>query len=101
MAWLSDADQSGLPLPRFNFGGADRARSRALPRSSSAYAGATPPGNSGMAEFLLQVADDSAGTVSGARPVYSADETEKHSAALKGRRADYAPRARVLRLTHV
>src|SRR5271157_3106862 len=98
MARLSDADQGGLPVPRFDSCGADRARPGALPRSRAAHARATPPRYSGMAEFLLQVADDRAGAVSGARSVHSAHEAEEHSAALEGRRVDYTFGAGVLRL---
>src|SRR5208337_780148 len=100
MARLSDADQGGLPVPRFDSCGADRARPGALPRSRAAHARATPPRYSGMAEFLLQVADDRAGAVSGARSVHSAHEAEEHSAALEGRRVDYTFGAGVLRLGH-
>ena len=58
MARLSDADQSRFPLPRLDPGRADRARSRALPRPRAAHARTPPPRHSGMAELLLQVADD-------------------------------------------
>src|SRR5258708_36386631 len=51
-----------------------------------------------MAELLLQVADDGAGAVSGARSVHPVDEAEEHIAAFEGRRADYAPGAGILRL---
>src|SRR5271170_1473929 len=98
MARLSDADQSGLPLPRLDSGGADRAGSGSIPRPCAAHARATPPGNSGVAELLLQVADDRAGIVSGARSVHPVDEAEKHSAALEGRRAYHASRIGILRL---
>src|ERR1019366_2994607 len=101
MARVSDADQGGLPVPRLDSCGADRARSGALPRSRAAHAGAAPPGDSGMAELLLQVADDGAGAVSGARSIHPAHEAEKHAAALEGRRVDYASGAGVLRLARV
>src|ERR1039457_3501021 len=98
MARLSDADQSGLPLSRLDSGRAHRAGSGSLPRSSAAHARASSPGDSGMAQLLLQIADDGAGTLSGARSVHPANEAEKHSAAPKGRRADYASGAGLLRL---
>jgi len=56
--------QGGLPLPRFDSRGADRARSRALPRPCTAHARAAPPGDPGMAKLLLQVTDDAARLVS-------------------------------------
>src|SRR5271157_121121 len=98
MARLSDADQGGLPVPRLDSCGADRARPGALPRPCAAHPGAAPPRNSGMAELLFQVADDGAGTVSGARSVHPAHKAEEHFAAPEGRRADYAFGAGVLRL---
>src|SRR5208337_1155622 len=98
MARLSHADQSGLPVPRFDSRRAHRARPGALPRPCAAHAGAAPPGHSGMAELLLQVADDSAGTVSRARSVHPAHEVEEHAAAFEGRRTDHASGAGVLRL---
>ncbi len=52
----------------------------------------------GVAELLLQVADDRAGALSRARFVHSADEAEEHAAALEGRRTDYASGAGILRL---
>src|SRR5579859_6533691 len=98
MARLSNADQSRFPVPRLDSGGADRARSGAFPRPRTAHARTAPPGNSGMAELLLQVADDGTGAVSGTRFVYPVDEAEEHAAALKGRGADYAFGAGILRL---
>src|ERR1019366_9355804 len=101
MARLSDADQSGLPLPRLDSCGANRARLGVVPRSSAAHAGATPPWYSGMAKLLLQVADDRAGAVSGARSVHPTHEAEEHFAAPQGRRVDYTSGAGVLRLARV
>src|SRR5690242_12956894 len=95
MAALSDADQGGLPVPRLDSGGADRLR------PCDVYGpGATRgvPRDTGMAEFLFQVADDGRGAVSGARPVYSVDEAEKYAAVDDGRGIDYPPRAGILRL---
>src|SRR5271165_2889867 len=98
MARLSDADQSGFPLPRLHSGCTDRARSRSVHGSSPAHARAAPPRNPGMAELLLQIADDGAGAVSGARSVHPVDEAEEHAAALERRRADYASGTGILRL---
>ena len=55
-------------------------------------------GNPGMAELLLQVADDCAGTLSGARSVHPVDEAEEHAAPPEGRGTDYPPRPGILRL---
>src|SRR5438477_8060534 len=98
MARLPDADQGGLPVPRFDFGCAHRARPGALPRPGEAQLGAVRVGHPGVAQLLLQVADDRARTVSGARPVHPTDEAEEHATSPDGRAADYAPRAGVLRL---
>src|SRR5258708_38246281 len=51
-----------------------------------------------MSALLLQVADDGAGAVPGARFVHPVDEAEEHAAAFERRRADYAPGAGILRL---
>ena len=56
------------------------------------------PGHSGVAQLLLQVADDRARPVSRARSLHSVDEAEEHAAPLEGRRTDHAPGAGVLRL---
>src|SRR3984957_2573912 len=101
MARISDADQGGLPVSRFDSCGTHRARSGAVPRPGPENARTSSPGNSGVAQLLLQVSDDGAGAVSGARFVYSAHEAEEHSAALEGRRANYASRAGILRLKKV
>ncbi len=66
---------------------------------ASAHAGAEASRHSGVAELLLQVADDGGGALSGARSVYPVDEAEEHAAAHHGRGSDHAPGARVLRLT--
>ena len=47
-------------------------------------------GHPGVAELLLQVSADAAGTVSGARSVHSVDEAEEHAAPPQGRGPDYA-----------
>src|ERR1035438_2824824 len=98
MARLSDADQSGLPLSRLDSGRAHRARSRALPGSSPTHTRAAPPGNPGVAEFLLQVPNDSPGPLSRARSFHPADEAKKHAAPFEGRRADHASGIGILRL---
>ncbi len=54
--------------------------------------------HSGVAELLLQVADDGPGTLSRARSVHPVDEAEEHPAPSEGRRDDHAPGAGVLRL---
>ena len=56
------------------------------------------PGHPGVAELLLQVADDGARPLSRARSVHPVDEAEEHAAALEGRGADHAPGPGVLRL---
>src|ERR1700733_4079161 len=99
MAWLSDADQGRFPVPRFDSGGADRARFSPLPRSGAADFRVTWHRHSRVAEFLFQVADGRAGVVSRTRSVHSIDEVEKHVAALEGRRVDHASGAGVLRLS--
>ena len=98
LARLSDADQSRLPLPRFDPGRAAGARPGAVPRSGEALAGVARHRHPGVAELLLQVADDGRGPVPRARPVHPVDEAEEHHAPPDGRRDDHAPRAGVLRL---
>src|SRR2546429_3965960 len=98
MARLSDADQGGLPVPRLDSRCADRPGPHPLPRPRATHAGAAPPGDSGMAELLLQVTDDSAGLVSGTRSVHPAHQAEEHAAVPEGRRVDYTSGAGVLRL---
>ena len=61
LAGLSDADQSGFPVPRLDPGGADRARSDSLPRSRQARRHAR---HSGMAQLLFQISHVRAGTLS-------------------------------------
>ena len=51
----------------------------------------------GMAEFLLQVADDGAGAVSGTRPVHPVDKAEEYPAPSDGRGDDYPPGIGLLR----
>src|ERR1700690_3273321 len=96
MAWVSDADQSGFPVPGLDSGG------------SACFGPGTFPGPGttrwderypGVAELLLQVADDGSRPLSRTRPIYSVDEAEKYFAMDDGRGFDYAPRAGVLRLT--
>src|SRR5258706_12652276 len=101
MARVPDADQGGLPVPRLDSCGADRARSGAAPRSRAAHARAAPPRASGMVKLLLQVADDTAGLVSRARSLHPAHQAEEHAAVLEGRRVNYASGAGILRLARV
>src|SRR5258706_16279968 len=101
MARVPDADQGGLPVPRLDSCGADRARSGAAPRSRAAHARAAPPRASGMVKLLLQVADDTAGLVSRARSLHPAHQAKEHAAVSEGRRVDYASGAGVLRLVRV
>src|SRR5215470_1352147 len=98
MARLSHADQSGLFVPRLDFGRTDRAGLGAVFGFGAARGNARHPG---MAELLLQVANDCAGTLSGARSVHSVHEAEEHATLDDGRGSDYAPRAGVLRLSIV
>ena len=60
-------------------------------------AGAARHRHPGVAELLLQVADDAPRAVSRARPVHPVDEAEEHPAPPDGRGDDHAPRAGVLR----
>src|SRR5258708_9473580 len=101
MARVPDADQGGLPVPRLDSCGADRARSGAARRSRAAHARAARPRASGMVKLLLQVADDTAGLVSRARSLHPAHQAEEHAAVSEGRRVDYASGAGVLRLVRV
>src|SRR5437879_3331811 len=71
LARLPHADQGGLPLSRFDPGGADCARPGALPRPGTARRAARHPG---VAELLFQVADVRAGALSRARSVHPVDE---------------------------
>src|SRR3984885_8327801 len=95
MARLPDADQSGFPLPRFNFGGSDRAGPRAVLRSRATGRHAW---HSGMAQLLFQIANVRERTVPRARSIHSADEVEEHVALDDGRRSHHALGFRVLRL---
>src|ERR1022692_4142065 len=76
----------------------NRLGSRFVSRSRAAHARAAPPGHSGVAKLLLQVPDDRARPLSGARSVHSANEAEEHAAPFEGRRTDHASRAGILRL---
>ncbi len=98
--WLGypDADQGRLPLPRLDPGRAYRARPRAVPRSGEALAGTARHRHPGVAQLLLQIADDGRGPLSRARPVHPVDEAEEHPPPPEGRRDDHAPGAGVLRL---
>src|SRR5215475_1859077 len=98
MAWLSDADQSGLSLPRLDSSGADRARPGAVPRSGPTCRNAWNPR---VAKFLLQVTHDGTEALSGARPVHPVDEAEEYVAVDDGRGSDHAPRAGILRLAWI
>jgi len=95
LARLPDADQGGLPLPRFDPGSADCARPRAVHRPGTASWAARNPG---VAELLFQVAHVRAAALSRARSVHPVDETEEHVAVDDGRRFDYPPRLGILRL---
>src|SRR5271165_3312411 len=98
MARLSDADQDRFPVPRFDPGGADRARSGAVPRSGKALLRVARHWHPGVAELLLQIADGGRRALSGARLVYPVDEAEEHASPPHGRRDDHTPRTGVLRL---
>src|SRR5579862_2247601 len=98
MAGISDADQGGLSVPRFDPCRADRAGLVPVPRSGEEDAFAAQYRHPGMAELLSEVAADRSGIVPGARSVHSVDEAEEHAAAYHGREPDHAPGAGVLRL---
>ena len=70
----------------------------AVPRFGKTQLGVARARHPGVAELLLQVADDGAGALSGARSVHSVDEAEEHAAPLEGRGIDHAPGAGILRL---
>src|SRR5437660_10204636 len=99
MARLSDADQGRFSLPRFDSRSTDRPRSGPVDGPGATYFGTERLGHPGVAQLLLQVADDGSGPVSGARPVHPVNEAEEHAAALKGRGTDHSPGAGVLRLS--
>ncbi len=63
-----------------------------------AHAGAQVDRHSGVAELLPEVSADARGALSRARPLHPVDEAEEHAAPHHGRRPDYPPRPRVLRL---
>src|SRR5207244_3619459 len=96
LARLPHADQGGLPLPRFDPGGADCARPGALPRPGTARRATRHPG---VAELLFQVADVRAGALSRARSVHPVDEAEEYVALAARRGLDHPPRRGILRLT--
>src|SRR5262245_11803719 len=95
MAELSDADQGGFSLPRFNSGRAHRAGPRdfSRPRATRGL-----PRHPGVAELLLQVAYDQPGALPRARFVHPIHEAEKHAALDDGPRSDHPPRSGILRL---
>src|SRR5215831_10476290 len=95
MAELSDADQSGLSLPRFDSRRSDRAGPGDFPGPGAAR---RLPRHSGMAQFLLQVTDDQRRALPRARPVHSIHEAEKYAALDDGRRPDHPPGPGILRL---
>src|SRR5215813_9646254 len=95
MAQLSDADQGGLSLPRFDPRRADRSRPGDLPGPGPAR---RLPRHSGMAQLLFQVANDQCRALSRARPFHPVHETEEHLALDDGRRPDHPPRPGILRL---
>src|SRR5215471_5125770 len=95
MAELSDADQSGLSLPRFDSRRSDRAGPGDFPGSGAAR---RLPRHSGMAQLLLQVTDDQRRALPRARPVHSIHEAEKYAALDDGRRPDHALGPGILRL---
>ena len=99
LAWLPDAVEGELPVPRLDSGGAHRVGPGAVPRSGEAHAGAEIDRDSGVAELLSEVAADGRGALSGARSVHPVDEAEEHAAPHHGRGSDYAPGTGVLRLT--
>src|ERR1035437_4861697 len=101
MARLSHADQSRFSVPRLYSRRSHRARSRLVPRLGEALFRLARPGNSRVAQLLLQISNDRAGIVSRARSLHSIDEAEKHAAAFKRRGTDHAPGTGVLRLSMV
>src|SRR5207249_6164369 len=94
VARLSDADQGRLLVPRFDPGGADRARPRPVLRPRPARAALRHPG---VALLLLQEPADRAGPLPRARPLHPADQAEEHAAVADGRGSDHPSRHRVLR----
>src|SRR5665213_745942 len=98
MAWLSDADQNRLSLPRLDSRGAAGARSGPVHGSGAAL---RYEGNSGVALFLLQGAHDSARSLPGARHFHPADEAQEYAALDERQKSDHAPRSRILRLSGV
>src|SRR2546425_8917907 len=95
MAWLSHADQNQFSVPRQYSRRADCPGFSIVPRPRPAMRNAR---YSGMAEFLLQKSDVRRRLVSGARSVYSIDETQEHAAVSKRRGSDYPLGNGVLRL---
>ena len=96
MAGLSHADQGRFPVPRLDSGGADRARSGAVPRPGAAQPELRGLGIQEWLSFYFKSPMSGARTLSRARSVHSADEAEEHAAAPEGRGADHAPGAGVL-----
>src|SRR2546430_12114209 len=98
VARLPDADQGEFSLSGLDPGGAHCPRPGAVPGPGAALRRAPRHRNPGVAQFLFQVADDGARTLSGTRPVHSVHEAEEHVAALEEGSADHAPWPGVLRL---
>ena len=74
---------------------------RAVPRPGATRARVEGTRHSGMAQLLLQVADDRARSVSRARSVHPVDEAEEHPAPSAGRGTDHASGTGILRLKPV
>src|SRR5687768_7073379 len=58
-------------------------------------------GRAGVALLLFQISTNGTGSLSGARHLHSADETQEHAASPAWRRSDNAPRPGVLRLNQL
>src|SRR5260370_38190852 len=92
---MPHADPGGVSRAGLDAGSADRARSGFV---SGFGAARWPAGHTGMAEFLLQVADDRAEVVSGARPLHPTHEAQKYIALDDGRRPNHPSGPGILRL---
>src|SRR5690242_12169363 len=99
MARLSDADQGGLSLPRFDPSRPHRPRPCAVHGPGPPDAPVARHRHPGMAELLLQVADVRPWALSGARFVHPAHEAEEHIAPSARGGTHHALGARILRLT--
>src|SRR5579872_5398110 len=98
LARLSHADQGRFSLPGLNPGRTDRAGSRSIHGPGATLLGAEGSWHTGVAQLLLQVADDRARALSRARLIHSVDETKEHAASPEGRRDDHPFGTGVLRL---